>query len=178
MSPKQKKEKQEDKVAALEATLEDEKKKAETYLNQLKYAKADLENLQKRTQKLIGEAMDRSNGRLLLQLLPILDELELAVAAADTTDGNIVEGIRMVKGKLEKLMEAEGVSPIKAVGEPFNPRLHEAVLEEKTSDHPDGYITEEIMKGYTYKDRVLRASMVKVARNKSSKEVKEEIDDE
>ena len=184
MSPKPRKRKAVEKkdrlkrVAELEEAFREEKEKAETYLNQLKYARADLENLQKRTQRHIDEAMERANGQLLMQLLPILDELELAIAAAKTGDGNILDGVEMVRGKLEKLMEAEGVSSIKAVGEPFDPRLHEAVLEVETSDHPDGIVTEEVRKGYTYRNRMLRASMVKVARNPSSKEDQEEVEDE
>jgi molecular chaperone GrpE len=175
MSPKPKVRDLEERIAELEASVSDERKRAETYLNQLKYAKADLENLQKRTQKQIDEALDRANGRTLLQLLPILDELELAIAAAKNSNGNIVEGIEMVRNKLAKLMEAEGLTPIKAVGEIFDPRLHEAVLEAETVDQPDGHIVEEFRKGYRYRDRVLRASMVKVARSPSSDEGKEAV---
>ena len=183
MSPKQKEEEAEEedclkRVGELEADLEEERKRAETYLNQLKYAKADLENLQKRTQRNIEEALIRANGRLLMQLLPILDELELAIEAARTGGGEIVEGVEMVRNKLGKLMEAEGVSSIKAVGEPFDPRLHEAVLEVETRDHPDGAVVEEFRKGYTFRDRVIRASMVKVARNPSSEEDQEVVENE
>ena len=165
-------------VTELEASLEEERKKAERYLSQLKYARADLENLQKRTQKDIDEALVRANGRLLMQLLPILDELDLAIKAAKTSKGSIVEGVEMVRNKLSKLMEVEGVSPIEALGQPFDPRLHEAVLEEETAEHPDGSVVEEFRKGYRFKDRVLRASMVKVARNPGSKEDQEETEDE
>lgn len=164
-------------VADLEAALEEERKKTETYLTQLKYAKADLENVQKRTQKSIEEALVRANGKLLTQLLPILDELELAIEAARAGGGEI-EGVEMVRNKMVKLMEAEGVASIEAVGEPFNPRLHEAVLEVETSDHPAGTVVEEFRRGYTFKDRVLRASMVKVARNPSSEDDQGEVEDE
>ena len=178
MSPRPTKKQLEEKVAGLEASLEDERKRAERYLSQLKYARADLENLQKRTQKEIDEALVRANGRLLMQLLPILDELDLAIKAAKTSKGSIVEGVEMVRNKLSKLMEAEGVSPIEALGQPFDPRLHEAVLEEETAEHPEGSVVEEFRKGYRFKDRVLRASMVKVARNPSSDEAKEDVKDE
>lgn len=178
MSPKPTKKDLEERVAELEVSLEEEKKNSERYLNQLKYARADLENLQKRTQKQIVETMARANGRLLMQLLPILDELELAIAASKEGKGSIVEGVEMVKGKLVKLMEAEGVSPIEALGEIFNPAYHEAVLEEESSDHPNGTVVEEFRRGYTFNGRVLRASMVKVARNQGSGEVKEDVEDE
>lgn len=178
MSPKPTKKDLKERVAKLEVSLEEEKKNSERYLNQLKYARADLENLQKRTQKQIVETLSRANGRLLMQLLPILDELELAITASKEGKGSIVEGVEMVKGKLVKLMEAEGVSPIEALGEAFDPGFHEAVLEEESSDHPNGTVVEEFRRGYTYNGRVLRASMVKVARNKGSDEVKEDVEDE
>ncbi len=178
MSPKPKLKDLQKKLAKLEASLEDEAKKSEKYLSQLKYAKADMENLQKQTQKRIEDTISRANGRLLMQLLPILDELEMAIEASKNGEGNIVEGVDMVKGKLQKVMEAEGVTTIDALGEPFNPRYHEAVLEVDTENHPDGTVIEELRKGYTYNSRVLRASMVKVAKNRSSDNDKEEDKDE
>ena len=178
MSPKSNTKKLEEKVAKLEASLEDERKRAEKYLSQIKYARADLENLQKQTQKRIDEVVSRANGRLLMQLCPLLDELHLAIEASNAGNGDIVEGVEMVRGKLEKLMAAEGVSPIEAIGEPFDPRFHEAVLEVETHDQPDGTVIEELRKGYKFKDRVLRASMVKVARNPGSDEDQEENENE
>jgi len=178
MSPKPRLKDLQKRVAELEASLEDEAKRSERYLNQLKYAKADLENLQKQTQKRIEDTISRANGRLLMQLLPILDELEMAVEASKNGEGSIVEGVDMVKEKLGKVMESEGVSRIEALGEPFDPRYHEAVLEVDTDDHPDGSVIEELRRGYTYNSRVLRASMVKVARNRSSDDDNGEDEDE
>jgi molecular chaperone GrpE len=77
-------------------------------------------------------------------------------------------GVKMVQRKLLKLLESEGVKPIEALGKPFDPRYHEAVFEVDTKDHPDGYVMDELRSGFTYNDRILRASMVKVARNTSS----------
>ena len=185
MSPKTRKRKTAEKkdclkrVAELEAALLEEKQKTETYLNQLKYARADLDNLRKQMQRRIEETVDRGNRRLLMGLLPIVEELNLAIEAArKTANSSILEGVEMVKKKMEKMLDSEGVSPIKAVGRTFDPHLHEAVLEVETSDQPDGTVIEEIRKGYTYRDQVLRASMVKVARNLSSKKDEEEVEDE
>ena len=178
MSPKPKLKDLQKKLAKLEASLEDEAKRSEKYLNQLKYAKADMENLQKQTQKRIQDTISRANGRLLMQLLPILDELEMAIEASKNGEANIVEGVDMVKDKLQKVMTSEGVTPIDALGESFDPRYHEAVLEVDTEDHPNGTVIEELRKGYMYNSRVLRASMVKVARNRSSDNDKEEDKDE
>jgi len=166
MSPKLDK-KLEKKIVELEKALENEKKQSQKYLNQLKYAKADLENLQKQSHKRINDIISRANGRLLLQLLPIVDEIIMAVNTAENTNGNILDGVMMVKGKLLKLLDFEGVQAIEAVGKPFDPRYHEAVFEVETKDHPNGCVIDEIRSGYTYNDRILRASMVKVARNTS-----------
>ncbi len=77
----------------------------------------------------------------------------------------------MVKKKLNRLLELEGVKPIDTEGESFDPHLHEALLEVETTDYPNGSIVEEIRKGYTYNNRVLRASIVKVAKNLEINEV-------
>lgn len=173
MPRKKKKKGEEERIAELETALEEAEEKAESYLNQLKYAKADLENLQKQTRKRITEVMSRANGELLERLLPIVDELGLASNQTGNSD-KVVDGVKMIHGKLVKLFESEGVKPIEALGQPFDPFRHQAVLEVETSDHPDGSVIEEIRRGYTYKDRVLRASMVKVARNPSPVDVEEE----
>jgi len=179
MSPrKSAKKKLEEQIAELESALSDEKKTSEKYLSQLKYARADLENLQKRTQRSVEEAIERSNGRFMIQLLPIFDELELAISASKNSDGDILEGVEMVRGKMWKLLESQGLSRIDAKGEPFDPNLHEAVLEVETDEHENGSVVDEFRKGYKYRGRVLRASMVKVARNPDSEQDQEEEEDE
>ena len=79
--------------------------------------------------------------------------------------------------ELSKMLDSEGVSPIEAEGKPFDPNIHEAVLEVESCTRPEGMILEELRRGYLYKGRVLKASMVKVARNPSSKEGKEVNED-
>ncbi len=179
MSPRKSKAKiLEEKISKLENSLEDERKTSEKYLSQLKYARADLENLQKRTQRRIDEAQEKAKGGIVMQLITILDELDLAISAAENSEGDIVEGVEMVRGKLWKLLDAEGLAPIEAHGQPFDPNLHEAVLEVETDEVENGCVAEEFRKGYTFKGRVLRASMVKVAKNSGSDDVKEENEDE
>jgi molecular chaperone GrpE len=179
MSPRKSKvNKLEEKISKLENSLADERKTSEKYLSQLKYARADLENLQKRTQRRIDEAQEKANGRIVMQLLTILDELDLAISAAKDSKGDVIEGIEMVRGKLWKLLHAEGLAPVDALGRPFDPNLHEAVLEVETDEVENGCIIEEFRKGYKFKGRVLRASMVKIAKNPGSNDVKEENEDE
>jgi molecular chaperone GrpE len=168
-----------EKVAELEASLKEKQQLEETHINQLKYARADLENLQKQMHKRIDEGVTREIERLIMQLLPVIEELDLAVEAAEKM-GNcgLLEGLKMVKKNLWKVLDCEGLSPIEAVGRPFDPHMHEAVLEVETSDHPEGTVIEEVRKGYLFRGRVLRASMVKVARNPSPVQVEKAKENE
>jgi len=177
MSPKKTPTKKEllERVEELENKLKEAESKAEKHLSQLKYAKADLENIQKQRQKLMQDFMDRANGGLLQQLLPLMDEVEI-LATRDAEKENLVQGMGMVLKKLQKVMDSEGVRVIEAEGHPFDPFKHDAVMEVETSEEPDGVVLEEVRRGYMYKDRVLRASMVKVAR--SPKQSEEENQDE
>ena len=154
-----------ERIAELEAALAEANRKADGYLNQLRYAKADFDNLQKQTQRRVDEATERANGRLIQELLTVLDELTIVACSDEAKGAKLAEGLSMVRGKLSKLLMAEGVMPIEALGVPFDPYKHEAVAEVETNEEPNGYVIEEIRRGYTYKGRVLRASMVKVARS-------------
>ncbi|MBN2334668.1 nucleotide exchange factor GrpE [Candidatus Bathyarchaeota archaeon] len=177
MTPKKPSKKDlETRVEELENQLKKREEEAGKYMSQLKYAKADLDNFQKQSQKRVQDVMDRANGSLLQQLLPVLDELEI-LATKDAEKEKLVQGLGMVLKKTQKVMESEGVHPIEADGLQFDPFKHEAVLEVETDEEPDGYVLEEIMRGYMYKDRVLRASVVKVARS-PRKEADEEDQDE
>jgi len=151
-------------VEELESKLKETEREAEKYLSQLKYAKADLENIQKQSQKRLQELMDKANGGLLQQLLPLMDEMEI-LTTRDADKEKLVQGLGMVLKKLQKVMEGEGVRVIEAEGRPFDPYRHDAVMEVETEEEPDGTVVEEVRRGYMYKDRVLRASVVKVARS-------------
>jgi molecular chaperone GrpE len=165
--PQPKPKRKDERIAELEAQLAETRTQADQYLTQLKYAKADLDNIQKQSQRRIEEANDRNNARILAQLTTLADEL--ALVANNTGD----KGVKMIHTKLLKLLESEGVAPIEAVGKPFDPYCHEAVLETETDTCPPGTVAEEIRKGYNYKDKVLRAAMVKVAKAPSKKEEKD-----
>ena len=173
MTPKKKptKKELEKRVEELEKELQDVAQQSAKYLSQLKYAKADLENVQKQNQKRLIDVMDRANGELLEKLLPFVDELDI-LYTKDAEKPKLVEGVKMVHGKLVKLLESEGITQIEAFGEKFDPFKHEAIMEVETLDVPDGYIAEEIRSGYMFKDKVLRASVVKVARAPDVVEIK------
>lgn len=173
MTPKKKPSKKEleKRVEELEKELQDASIQSAKYINQLKYAKADLENVQKQNQKRLVDVMDRANGELLEKLLTYVDELDI-LYSKDAEKQKLLEGVKMVHGKLVKLLESEGISQIQAVGEKFDPFKHEAIMEVETLDVPDGCIAEEIRRGYIFKDKVLRASVVKVARAPDVVEIK------
>lgn len=159
----------------LEKMLEISEDKAGKYLKELQYAKADLQNIQKQNRKRLQDVMDRANGSILQQLIPILDELQI-LGSNDAEVDKLVEGVQMVERKLMKILELEGVQPIEAEGLRFDPFKHEAIMEVETLEVEEGLVTEEIRRGYTYKDRVLRASVVKVARAPDVVEIKIEDD--
>ena len=159
----------------LEKMLEISEDKAGKYLKELQYAKADLQNIQKQNRKRLQDVMDRANGSILQQLIPILDELQI-LGSNDAEVDKLVEGVQMVERKLMKVLELEGVQPIEAERLRFDPFKHEAIMEVETLEVEEGLVTEEIRRGYTYKDRVLRASVVKVARAPDVVEIKIEDD--
>jgi len=165
-------------VTELEKELKIKEERNEKTLSQLKYAKADLENIQKQNQKRILEVISKANGELLEKLVPLIDELEI-LYSKDAEKQKLVEGVKMVHEKMMRLLESEGVTRIESFGEKFNPFKHEAVLEIETLEVPPGCILEEIRHGYMFKDRVLRASVVKVAKAPDVVEIKiEETQDE
>jgi len=107
-------------------------------------------------------------------MIPLLDELQ--ILGAFNAEENLIEGVQMVERKLMKVLEMEGVQPIEAVGLKFDPFRHEAIMEVETLNFEDGHVAEEIRQGYTYKDKVLRASVVKVAKAPDVVEIKIEDD--
>ena len=161
-------------IEEMDKQLEISEDKAGKYLKELQYAKADLQNMQKQNLKRIQDVMDRANGSILQQMIPLLDELQ--ILGAFNAEENLIEGVQMVERKLMKVLEMEGVQPIESLGLKFDPFKHEAIMEVETLNFEDGHVAEEIRQGYTYKDKVLRASVVKVAKAPDVVEIKIEDD--
>ncbi len=135
--------------------------------NQQLRAQADLENFRRRTRKEKEELLKYAALPVVKGLLPALDNLERAIAAgkdANATDASgLLEGVKMVNRQILDILAAEGLAPIAAVGEPFNPEFHEAVMQVASDEHEPGIVVEEFQKGYQLKDRVIRPAMVKVS---------------
>ena len=144
------------------------KKNYDLYLRQV----ADLENFKKRVAREKEEAIRYGNEALVKDLLPVLDNLERAVEHAEL-GGNgkpLLAGIELVlKGFLE-VLEKHGVTQISAKGEPFNPQKHEALAQVESTDHEPNTVVEELHKGYFMADRLLRPSLVSVAKLPETKE--------
>jgi molecular chaperone GrpE len=150
----------------LEQLLDCERKRSEDYLTRLKYLQADLENLKKRFDREIEQVKNYGNQRLIVQLLDIVDELELAVKNGEvsTEPQVLLEGVEMTLKKLRKVLEQEGVTPIdNPEGKVFDPSRHNAVAAVERDDAAEGTVIEEIRKGYMMRGKVIRPSIVKVA---------------
>ena len=152
-------------VDSLRKELESEREKAKEYMNRLMYLQADFENYRKRVNKDFDEITRYGSQRLIVKLLPVVDELEYAIEAGRNSNGNkgLLEGVEMVLKKMYEVLGKEGLSKIDAVGKPFDPSRHEAVEKVPTEEFKEGTVVEEIRKGFIFKDRVIRPSLVKVA---------------
>ena len=148
----------------LRKLLEVESKKSEDNLRRLQYLQAEFDNYRKRIDRELREIEEFSTSKLTKKLLPILDELELAInsAGADGEKKAIIEGVKMVSKNLRAALEAEGLRRIEAVGKPFDPQLHEAVEKVLGKNNKEDIVVEEIRMGYIFKDKILRPSLVKV----------------
>jgi molecular chaperone GrpE len=159
-----------DDMATLKDELKTERDRANDYLNQLRYLKADFENYQRRTKREITEIIEFANERLILRLLTQIDDLERAVDSADKAEKTVlVNGLKLILTELKRTLAEEGLQEIRAEGEPFNPEIHEASAVIHSSEYPDQTVVEEMRKGYTLKGKVVRPSMVKVAKRPAEK---------
>jgi len=148
-------------IAALKQSLAEAEAKAEANLANWQRAQADFINYKRRTEQEKEEINQFAKATLILNLLPALDDLERAFAAIPPrlTKASWIDGIRLIWRKLQTTLEAQGLSEIKAVGEPFDPHLHEAVRQDKGKE---GVVVEEVQKGYKFYNRVIRPSKVVV----------------
>lgn len=154
-------------VLDLDGELAKARKEAAEHLDDLKRLKAEFENYRKRVLREQTTLVERASEQLVERLLPVLDNFELALIAADRTKDYepLVRGVEIVFGELADLLHKEGLQKIEALGKPFDPTLHEAVLE--VGDGPaDGnpVVAEVVRNGYTLKGKVVRPAMVKVVR--------------
>jgi molecular chaperone GrpE len=142
------------------------RQQANEYLTLAQRAQADLQNFRRRAEQERTEAFDRGREKVVLEILPVLDDFERALAAlpVEQQDAEWTQGIRLIERKLRSSLESLGVERIVAEGEPFDPWNHEAVLEEPREDVEPGRVTTVARQGYRLGTRVLRPAQVVVAK--------------
>jgi molecular chaperone GrpE len=160
-----------DELSAVRSQLEALRTESDEHLRSWQRAVADLTNYRRRTDEERSATAQMANAILVDKLLGVLDDFDRALASVpeDAHEG-WVDGVRLVERKLRAVLEAEGVTPIEALGVPFDPNLHEAVLHERTTEHPDNVVIGEVQRGYRLHGRVLRPALVRVANNPSEHE--------
>ncbi|OGU16374.1 MAG: nucleotide exchange factor GrpE [Geobacteraceae bacterium GWC2_53_11] len=151
-------------VQSLEEQLAAKEKEAKENWDRFLRERADLENYRKRVGREKEELLNYGNKSLLEEILPVIDNLERAlVHASEESHGAIVEGIRMTHSMLLAALKKFNVTPIEAVGTPFDSAFHQAMAQVPTDQYEPNTVVEEYQKGYMLKDRLLRPSMVTVA---------------
>ena len=152
--------------AASSKEVEELKDKAKQANDNYLRAMADLQNFRRRGEEERIRIIRDANERLIKEILPVLDDFDLALDAASKTESyeQLIGGVSAILRKFADTLGKQGVHPIPAVGEPFNAEVHEAVMLDEESEEPDETVTAELRKGYTLHDRVIRPSLVKVAK--------------
>jgi len=149
----------------LKKTIEDKDKELNDYIELLRSSRAEFDNYRKRTNKEKETIYDDGFGDAIKKILPIVDNFERAVECgpSDETNDSFYEGIKMVLKQIKDCFSSCGVEEISALNEKFDPNFHNAVMHEENSNYGENEVIEVLQKGYKYKDRILRYSMVKVA---------------
>ncbi len=149
----------------LERELEQVRSEMEQWQDRCLRTAAELANYRKRVEREREQQALRLKGEVLRQLLPIADDLDLALEniPPDYETHPWVQGLLLIADKFRALLSQSGVEPIPALGEPFDPVYHDALMQEQSDEYPDGVVSGEIRKGYMIGDQVLRPSLVRVS---------------
>ncbi len=155
----------EEKVEELEAKSKAAEEQARDYLESLQRLKAEFDNYRKRMIKEQTAIIESANSHLVTRLLPVVDNMERALDAADQeASGGLYEGIKMVYNQLMEVLTKEGLETIDPQGQPFDPRECEAVNALISDDHEDNTVVEVHQKGYKWKGKLLRPAMATVSK--------------
>jgi len=160
---------QEETVESLKARLAAKEKESQEHYGQLLRSLADLDNYKKRAAKDRAELIKAAVVPVFLEILPVLDNLERALAAAKTggkeTDREtLIKGVEITLVQFKKTLEKLGVQPLETAGKAFDPYFHEALTHVETEEHAPDSVAEEVQKGYLLEGKVLRPAVVKVAK--------------
>jgi molecular chaperone GrpE len=156
-------------IASMEGKIQEKTAELESALAQAqdRYLRtaADFDNFRKRSRQQQLETIQHASADLIARLLPALDDLHKALDHKPRgVDESWVKGLELSVRKLEEALSAHGLEQIHSVGVPFDPKLHEAIGYEESSEHPEDTVTSELRRGYRIRDRVVRPALVKVAK--------------
>ena len=172
-----------DPIKALEKDLQKTKNELAEQKDSFVRLQAETDNFRKRLSREKDEFSQYANERLFKELIPIFDNLERALEDPSNDTKSLKEGLEMILKQFSAFLETEKVEPIKAIGEKFDPMVHEALTSEESNEHEENTIISEFVKGYTINNRVLRPSQVVISKKPSpeseneSKEESEEYSD-
>ena len=152
-------------IDVLKAQLEEQTQVAEEEHNRHLRALADFANYRRRREEEFQRHLEFANQELILKLLPVIDNFERAAQAAEENHNleGLAEGVKLTLRQFRDLLEREGVQPIAAVGQEFDPMRHEAVMRVESDEYPENTVVEEVEKGYALKDKVIRPARVAVS---------------
>jgi molecular chaperone GrpE len=150
----------EEELAALAEELEATRRERDEYLDALRRLKAEFENSRKRQERERARILETASERLVVELLPVLDNLDRALEA----EGDIHEGVRATRDQLVAALGKEGLLPVASDGQPFDPNVHEAVMSQPSEEHEEGTILQTFQRGYLLNGKPIRPAKVVVAK--------------
>jgi molecular chaperone GrpE len=154
----------ETRIVELETQLGKARQEAAENWNKYLRERAEMENFRKRQERLMSDRIQHQKKELITKLLDVVDNVERALVYQDKMDkGELQQVLRMFQWQMNEILRNEGLNPINAVGETFNPYLHDAIETVEVSDKPEGTVVEEVRKGYTLGNETLRPARVKVS---------------
>jgi molecular chaperone GrpE len=153
-------------MAAMQAQLESLTQERTALYNQLLRRQAEFENYRKRMDRERGDTYQRARAEVLMEFLPVVDNLERALSSLESSQGDaeaLHHGVELIHKQFRDALGKFGLEAVDSVGQRFDPHLHEAVTTEPTSEHEENTILEEFQRGYKMGDKLLRPAKVKVA---------------
>ncbi len=159
----EKMDKMEKELSEKEESLQEKDEKLAEYVSHLQRMQADFENYKKHAEKQQARTIEYANEGLILNILDVYQDFERALESCKT-EKDLRDGLELIYNKLKSTLEKEGLQEIPAQGEKFDPFKHEALMAEAHDDYENGTVIDELAKGYTLKDKVIKYSMVKVCK--------------
>ncbi len=152
-------------IEILQEELQKKTEEAQKHYDQYLRSLAEVENMRRRTQREKEDYIKYAHVSIIKKLLPIIDDFNRGMLAASKSRDfdTLSKGVEITAKNLQELLKTEGVAEIDCLGKPFDPQYHEPLMVEPSEEHPENTVIEELSKGYTLHDRLIRPSLVKVS---------------